>query len=336
MLFACNAGPDDIERDGGGWFNAREAQQACVFAQSLVASGLVAQRDVCIMSPFEAQVRLIRKRIRAKPYRLWEVNIGPTEAFQGLESRVVILCTTRTRGRFLEQDAARGLGIMFERKRFNVALTRAMEGLIVIGNPGLLERDRCWGSFLTFCWRNELWKEDDGGLAVNGAVGDGAGGPGGPPGPGGPGSRPVSYASVAKAGTAAATPAPATTAAMSQPQSRQDPDLALDVVNGWRPPGDTARAKEHISTLESALVRRERQSANPSEAWAIFMAAGAAADEMWVSGMEAALDIEDEEDGDEDDFEEEEDENEDDEEEEEQDEEEDQDLNEVNKTHARD
>lgn len=40
-----------------------------------------------------AQVRLLRNMIRAQPYGLWKVNIGPMEAFQGLESRVVIVRT---------------------------------------------------------------------------------------------------------------------------------------------------------------------------------------------------------------------------------------------------
>jgi hypothetical protein len=87
---------------------------------------------------------------------LWNVNIGPLEAFQGLERRVVIIATTRTRERFLEEDEKRSLGIVNAKRKMNVALTRAMEGLVVIGNPEVLMRDSGWREWLGFCWRNGL------------------------------------------------------------------------------------------------------------------------------------------------------------------------------------
>ncbi|KAI9813245.1 MAG: hypothetical protein M1827_004187 [Pycnora praestabilis] len=160
VLFTCNGGDDEIEQDGGGWYNVREVQKACNYAQSLVNSNLIEQRDICIMSPFRAQVNLLRRTIRAQPYGLYDVNIGPMEAFQGLESRVVIVCTTRTRSRFLEEDHARGLGMINEAKRFNVALTRAKQGLIVIGNPWTLSGDSSWTAFMGFCRRHNLWEGD--------------------------------------------------------------------------------------------------------------------------------------------------------------------------------
>ncbi|TKA77989.1 hypothetical protein B0A49_02517 [Cryomyces minteri] len=159
VLFACHDGPDEIECHGGGWYNHQEAHVACSYASSLVRSGLIRQEDIAIMSPFVAQVRLLRQMIRAKPYDLWKVNIGPMEAFQGLESRFVVLCTTRTRDRFLDQDKARGLGIINEPERFNVALTRAKDGLIVIGNPYVLATDPHWTAFMSFCRRRDLWDD---------------------------------------------------------------------------------------------------------------------------------------------------------------------------------
>ena len=161
VLFSCNGGADEIEHEGGGWYNMHEAFIACNYALSIIRSGLITRpQDICIMSPFRAQVHLLRQTIRREPYLLFGINIGPMEAFQGLESRVVILCTTRVRSRFLDGDRATGLGIIDEAKRFNVALTRAKEGLIVIGNPYTLARDHCWLTFMTFCHRNGLWDHD--------------------------------------------------------------------------------------------------------------------------------------------------------------------------------
>ena len=162
VLFACNGGSDeceDIRSVGGGWYNVQEARKAMIYARHLLDENVITnQSEICIMSPFGAQVRLLRKIARNS--RLWELNIGPMEAFQGLESRFVIICTTRAQRRFLEQDRIRGLGIVNEKKKFNVAVTRAKQGLIVIGNPWVLATDPCWLAFMNFCRRNKLWAGD--------------------------------------------------------------------------------------------------------------------------------------------------------------------------------
>ncbi|KAF2726253.1 hypothetical protein K431DRAFT_280280 [Polychaeton citri CBS 116435] len=156
VMFSCNTSPDEIEQDGGGWFNVGEARKACKYALSLVEEGLLAKEEICIMSPFSAQVKVLRQMARQSSFDLRDVNIGPVEAFQGLESRFVILCTTRSRERFLNQDLDLGFGIIHEARRFNVALTRARQGLVVLGHPALLARDKNWLQFMQFCRRNQL------------------------------------------------------------------------------------------------------------------------------------------------------------------------------------
>ncbi len=129
------------------------------YARHLLAENMITdQSEICIMSPFGAQVRLLRRLARNSS--LWGLNIGPMEAFQGLESRFVIICTTRAQKQFLEQDTLRGLGIVNEKKKFNVAITRSKQGLIVIGNPWVLATDPCWLAFMNFCRRNGLWTGD--------------------------------------------------------------------------------------------------------------------------------------------------------------------------------
>lgn len=175
VLFHNNPSRDELERlDGcGGWYNAGEAQIACRYAADLVGSGLVAQEEVCIMSPFKAQVRYLRKLIRRREYgALWGVNIGPTEAFQGLERGVVILCVTRARERFVQEDQKLGWGVVGTPNRMNVALTRAKFGLVVIGRRQLLVgTDRHWKSFVGFCERNGLvggaGAEQEGGVSLH-------------------------------------------------------------------------------------------------------------------------------------------------------------------------
>ncbi|GAB1320983.1 Putative helicase MOV-10 [Madurella fahalii] len=161
VLFHDNGSADDLERDGGGWFNPGEAEVACGYAAALVASGRVRQDEVCVMSPFRAQVRHVRTLMRSGRFGgvggLWAVNVGPTEAYQGLEHGVVILCTTRSRRAFVERDCELGWGVVRMRNKMNVALTRAKFGLIIIGRRELLvEEDDAWKEVVEFCERNGL------------------------------------------------------------------------------------------------------------------------------------------------------------------------------------
>lgn len=168
VLFHDNASPDELELPGlmqgnGGWYNRGEADVACSYALSLVNSGRVHPKEVCIMSPFKGQVRYLRRCMRDAQYGgLWGVNIGPTEAFQGLESGVVILCVTRANKKFVEQDQKLGWGVIGTPNKMNVALTRAKFGLIVVGSRQLLIEDPNWKAFLDFCDRNGLVSEASG------------------------------------------------------------------------------------------------------------------------------------------------------------------------------
>ncbi|OJD20200.1 hypothetical protein ACJ73_08467 [Blastomyces percursus] len=192
MLFACNTSPDDVEEilhspAGSGLFNQGEALKALQFVQSLLdhSNSLtypsnatttatpttsttpmhpITQQEIAVITPFLTQVAHLRRLFR--DHNLHSVNIGPVEAFQGLETRFLIICTTRTRAemRFIEQDQSFGLGLVGEKRRFNMAMTRAKEGLIVIGSPDVLvgvSKDESWRAFLSFCARNECWDVDE-------------------------------------------------------------------------------------------------------------------------------------------------------------------------------
>ncbi|EEH03233.1 conserved hypothetical protein [Histoplasma capsulatum G186AR] len=189
ILFTCNTSPDDVEEilhspAGSGLFNQGEALKALHFVQSLLdhsnslsypsnAATLtltttpmrpITQQEIAVITPFLTQVTHLRRLFR--DHNLHSVNIGPVEAFQGLESRFLIICTTRTRAemRFIQQDQSFGLGLVGERRRFNMAMTRAKEGLIVIGNPDVLvgvSKDESWRAFLSFCARNGCWDVDE-------------------------------------------------------------------------------------------------------------------------------------------------------------------------------
>ena len=185
ILFIQNRGDDALEDIvnptsgviGSSLVNVAEAQTTVRLAKDLlefqdsVKGGkfttrkmALEQTEITVIAPFRAQVNMLRKIFRGKGFG--QVSIGPLEAFQGLESRVVILCTTRTRlgsandvnglARFVAEDVAWNRGVIEQRKRFNVAMTRAKEALFVIGDERALtcSGDECWIQFLSFAGRN--------------------------------------------------------------------------------------------------------------------------------------------------------------------------------------
>lgn len=183
VLFSCNSSLDKVEEllhrsAGNGVFNPGEAYLALYYVKSLLhhsdqlsndaskplPSLAIHPKEIAIITPFRSQVAHLRHVFRS--HSLHSVNIGPLEAFQGLETRFLIICTTRTRPgeQFVKQDQALGLGLVGEKKRFNVALTRAKEGVVVIGNPNVLVdsgKDETWREFLSYCARNGCWATED-------------------------------------------------------------------------------------------------------------------------------------------------------------------------------
>ena len=57
----------------------------------------------------------------------------------------------------IENDVIRGLGFLRSEKRFNVAVTRAMSLLIVIGDPHLLGADTTWRTFIEHCIKKNAY-----------------------------------------------------------------------------------------------------------------------------------------------------------------------------------
>jgi superfamily I DNA and/or RNA helicase len=136
------------------WQNSDEADVAVEIVDALIQNG-VAPIKIGVMSPFRGQVVAIRKRCRAKHYH--DVNVGTIENFQGVEQDVIILSLTRSNPLFVENDMKRRMGVFGMPKQANVALTRAENLFIVIGNPESMWEDQLWRQWLLWAFRNGLW-----------------------------------------------------------------------------------------------------------------------------------------------------------------------------------
>ncbi|MBZ9610846.1 DEAD/DEAH box helicase [Rheinheimera maricola] len=116
--------------------------------------------DVAVITPYGAQKRLIRKLLQ--PYGTGQIiNVGTlsikvdtVDSFQGSEAELVCYSTVRTHG---------SLQFILDKKRLNVACSRAKENLIFFGNKRHLESHESEGKNLypviissaeKYAWKN--------------------------------------------------------------------------------------------------------------------------------------------------------------------------------------
>ncbi|KAK4050123.1 hypothetical protein OIV83_003694 [Microbotryomycetes sp. JL201] len=163
ILFRGVAGEDLPIDEGASFYNEAEVHFVTSYILQLVGSstahGPLKASEVSVISPFREQVWRIRLALRSMG--LHDVDVGNVEALQGAENRVVIISTVRsTQLRWLPADRVQSRGLIHEPKRFNVAMTRAKELLIVVGNPNTLTIDPHWLAFYHFCIRNQCYVGD--------------------------------------------------------------------------------------------------------------------------------------------------------------------------------
>jgi uncharacterized protein len=89
--------------------------------------------DVIIVSPYNAQVQCIRRELDTRP-GCAGVEVGTVDKFQGREAYVVFFSTAASN----PEDASRGARFIFDRQRFNVAISRARALAVMVGSPELL------------------------------------------------------------------------------------------------------------------------------------------------------------------------------------------------------
>jgi predicted RecB family nuclease len=86
------------------------------------------EEDILIVAPYNAQVSDLL-------VRLPRMRIGTVDKFQGQEAPVVIYSLTTSS----PEEAPRGMEFLYSLNRLNVATSRAMTAVIVVGNPRLFE-----------------------------------------------------------------------------------------------------------------------------------------------------------------------------------------------------
>ena len=96
----------------------------------------LSKKSIAVITTYSGQVALVRSRTGGV------VDVYTIDKSQGQERDVIILSMVRS-------NAKGHLGFITDRRRINVALTRARDGLIIVCNTRmLLEDKRTWYSYL--------------------------------------------------------------------------------------------------------------------------------------------------------------------------------------------
>ena len=90
-------------------------------------------RDVIVVAPYNAQRRLIQNKLRHAG--ITDVSVGTVDKFQGQEAAVVFYSMATSSG----EDVPRNVEFLFERNRFNVAISRARAASVLVCSPRLLD-----------------------------------------------------------------------------------------------------------------------------------------------------------------------------------------------------
>lgn len=107
------------------------------YVESIGRERFVAERiDVGLISPYRAQVALLRRLLRHDPVLKSlrrHITINTVDGFQGQERDVIVISLVRS-------NDAGDIGFLRDLRRMNVAMTRARMKLIIIGDSTTLSR----------------------------------------------------------------------------------------------------------------------------------------------------------------------------------------------------
>ncbi|MCY4356923.1 MAG: TM0106 family RecB-like putative nuclease [Gammaproteobacteria bacterium] len=104
--------------------------ESSTWTNHLKESATLSLNDILVITPYNAQVQEILKRLP-------EIRAGTVDKFQGQEAPIAIYSTATS----TPADAPRGMEFLYNLNRFNVATSRAKCGCILVTSPSLMQAD---------------------------------------------------------------------------------------------------------------------------------------------------------------------------------------------------
>ena len=137
------SGDDAMSADEESKANDGEANLVCRHVEDLIRSH-VKQEEIAVITPYNLQMELIRAKLHPK---YPQVEVKSVDGFQGREKEAVVISMVRSNSRG-------EVGFLADRRRINVAITRARRHLCVVCDSQTCKNDAFLKSFLDYCEKN--------------------------------------------------------------------------------------------------------------------------------------------------------------------------------------
>ena len=156
VAFVPVVGLEELDSEGSSKANRDQAAATFAVVSDLLAAGDLTPEDIGVVTPYTAQVRLLSDLFAEgggfdDGGRFAGLEVRSVDGYQGREKEVIVFCTVRS-------NPNGDIGFLSDRRRLNVAVTRARRGLVVVGDPTTLRRDGTWRGWLE-------WVEESGLMA---------------------------------------------------------------------------------------------------------------------------------------------------------------------------
>lgn len=154
FFYIC-LGAEEISSSGTSYLNRTEASNVEKIVTTFLKAGVLPSQ-IGVITPYEGQrayvVNYMQRNgaMRSQLYK--DVEVASVDSFQGREKDLIILSCVRS-------NENQGIGFLSDRRRLNVALTRAKYGVIVLGNPRVLAKQELWNRLLNHYRDHQLVME---------------------------------------------------------------------------------------------------------------------------------------------------------------------------------
>lgn len=140
LCFYHVVGNETVGGNGSSYMNMTEGKAVIELTLSLINSG-VEPSQIGIITGYTGQKLLIQNLLSKS--HLSSVEFASVNMYQGREKDYIIFSCVRSNNRNM-------IGFLSDKKRLNVALTRARYGIFVVGNAELLKHDDTWGMYVDY------------------------------------------------------------------------------------------------------------------------------------------------------------------------------------------
>ncbi len=149
---------EELEPEGLSKRNTQEAEFILKKVNQLLESGLKPS-EIAVIAPYAAQVRYLKNLMQQSSTEALcegKVEVNTVDGFQGREKEAVLITLVRS-------NSTGEIGFLSDRRRMNVALTRARRKLIVVGDSATLGGHEFYQSLLKYfesleCY-GTIWEE---------------------------------------------------------------------------------------------------------------------------------------------------------------------------------